>query len=60
MCKNPCPVTQGGMWILQCEKRICEYCSEETDEEYSDEEWDDRGHQCEQCETGELIVLDIM
>jgi hypothetical protein len=46
--------------IMPCEKRICEYCSEETEAEYSDEEWDDRGHQCEQCETEELIVLDII
>lgn len=45
---------------MACGKRICEYCGEETDEEYSDEEWDNRDHQCEQCETEELIVLDII
>ncbi|MDD1717800.1 MAG: hypothetical protein LUO88_01875 [Methanoregulaceae archaeon] len=41
-------------------KRVCSYCGELTDFEYSDEAWRARGEQCEQCENEELLVLDII
>jgi len=36
-------------------KRICEYCGIETDDEYTDEEWDDVGNECEDCIEAELV-----
>jgi len=42
---------------MESSERICDYCGVLTDEEYSDEEWDTRGHQCEECDE-ELIILD--
>jgi len=50
----------GGTWIMPCITRTCSRCHLETDEEYSEDEWDQRGQICEQCETEELIVLDII
>lgn len=44
--------------------RICSRCNEETELKYDDDEWEDRGCICEQCEdddeTDELIALDII
>ncbi len=41
-------------------RRKCKYCGQLTDFSYSDEEWESRGEQCEQCEYEELLVLDII
>lgn len=35
-------------------RRICEYCGLLTDEEYTDEEWEAVGHQCEECVEAEI------
>ncbi|MDH7593849.1 MAG: hypothetical protein QHG99_05785 [Methanomicrobiales archaeon] len=36
-------------------RRICEYCGFLTDIEYTDEEWDAVGHECEECIEAELV-----
>jgi hypothetical protein len=38
---------------LRC-RRICEYCGLLTDDEYSDEEWEAAGRECEECAIAEL------
>lgn len=47
-----------------CRVRECSQCGEMSDYEYSDEEWEDRGCICEQCEQEnedeELLALDII
>jgi hypothetical protein len=41
-------------------KRKCSRCSQETDELYSDDEWQERDEICELCEDEELLVLGII
>ena len=45
---------------MSVKKRLCKNCGEETELEYTDEEWEVRGEECEQCEIEELLVLDII
>jgi hypothetical protein len=35
-------------------RRICSYCGFLTEEEYTDEEWEAMGHECEECYISEL------
>jgi hypothetical protein len=35
-------------------KRVCDYCGLLTEEEYSDDEWEAAGNQCEECAIAEL------
>lgn len=44
--------------IMEKEKRkrrICDYCGFLTDEEYTDEEWDAVGYECQDCINAELV-----
>ena len=47
-----------------CKIRLCHNCGQETEYEYSEEEWIERGCICEFCEQengeDELIALDIL
>jgi len=36
-------------------KRICKFCGNETAEEYTDEEWEVAGQECEECHLADLI-----
>ncbi len=36
-------------------RRICDYCGLLTDEEYTDEEWNSVGHECQDCIDAELV-----
>lgn len=36
-------------------RRICDYCGNLTEKEYTDEEWEAVGHECEDCIDTELV-----
>lgn len=36
-------------------QRICDYCGLLTEDEYTEEEWDATGHECEECLDAELV-----
>jgi hypothetical protein len=35
-------------------RRVCTYCGFVTEEEYTDQEWEAAGQQCEECYLSEL------
>ncbi|MDD1678318.1 MAG: hypothetical protein LUO93_03935 [Methanomicrobiales archaeon] len=35
--------------------RICRYCGIETEEEYTDKEWEAAGGECEECSLAEFV-----
>ncbi len=36
-------------------RHVCDFCGFLTEEEYTDEEWDAVGHECEECIDAELV-----
>jgi hypothetical protein len=36
-------------------RRVCDYCGFPTEEEYTDDEWDAVGHECQDCIDAELV-----
>ena len=36
-------------------RRICDFCDLVTEEEYTDEEWEAAGHECDECMDAELV-----
>lgn len=36
-------------------RRICEFCGQVTEKEYSDDEWEAAGYPCDECMDAELV-----
>ncbi|MDD1653114.1 MAG: hypothetical protein LUQ64_01070 [Methanomicrobiales archaeon] len=41
--------------VRERRRRICGYCGQESVEEYTDDEWQAQGFQCEECALAELV-----